>query len=433
MTDTSRVGVEHCLALKVMRLTKPTLGQSQIIQSSGIDLEKDLFLKSQSSDVNSAPRLKNLAPGCLMVLPQSFGNIYLGEIFSSYVCVHNDSTETCSSVVLRADLQTASQRINLVPGSSSDTANHNRESLSPGSTIDQVISHEVKELGTHILVCEVTYCNAAGDKLNFRKFFKFQVMKPLDVKTKFYNAESDEVYLEAQVQNITQATITMDRVTLEPSSSFTVTAVTPSAPSTTSDSQTSDVGLVARGLCLQSGDSWQYLFCLRPRPEHNNKNLKLVTNIGKLDIVWRTGLCDRGRLQTSQLQRLPPNSGDIRLSFLQSPSFALINTPIPLSMRFDNTSDRTVELDLDLSDKIGDGDLVNRCQSWSGLVKTSLGLVEPGGSTEVTAEVVFHRSGLQTLQGITCRDSLLKRSYSFNDQCQVFVLTDNQLFSSLTT
>ena len=25
-------------------------------------------------------------------------------------------------------------------------------------------------------------------------------MKPLDVKTKFYNAESDEVYLEAQVQ-----------------------------------------------------------------------------------------------------------------------------------------------------------------------------------------------------------------------------------------
>merc|ERR1719244_959927 len=261
--------------------------------------------------------------------------------------------------------------------------------------------------------------------MNFRKFFKFQVMKPLDVKTKFYNAESDEVFLEAQVQNITQTTISIDRVTLEPSHTFTVTSL--------KDDASAGQGVVAKGLCLQVQDSWQYLFCLKPRPEHNNKNLKLVTNIGKLDIVWRTGLCDRGRLQTSQLQRLPPNSGDIRLSFLQSPSFALINTPIPLCMRFDNTSDRTVELDLDLSDKIGDGDLVNRCQSWSGLVKTSLGLVEPGGSTEVTAEVVFHRSGLQTLQGITCRDSLLKRSYSFNDQCQVFVLTDNQVFSSLTT
>jgi len=307
-----------------------------------------------------------------------------------------------------------------------DTTAHNRDSLSPGSTIDQVISHEVKELGTHILVCEVTYCNAAGEKLNFRKFFKFQVMKPLDVKTKFYNAESDEVFLEAQVQNITQSTITMDKVALEPSATFTVTNVT--------GDHSDNAGLIAQGECLQSGDSWQYLFCLRPRPEHNNKNLKLVTNIGKLDIVWRTGLCDRGRLQTSQLQRLPPNTGDIRLTFLQAPSFALMNQPVPLSLRFDNTSDRTVELDLVLSSgDTGDTGAGGWSQSWSGLVNTSLGLVEPGGSTETTAEVVFHTSGLQTLQGINCSDSLLKRSYSFNDQCQIYVLSDSHLYTALTS
>ena len=73
-----------------------------------------------------------------MVLPQSFGNIYLGETFSSYVCVHNDSTEECTGVTVRADLQTASQRINLVPGTNTDITNHTRDSLSPGSTIDQV-------------------------------------------------------------------------------------------------------------------------------------------------------------------------------------------------------------------------------------------------------------------------------------------------------
>ena len=67
-----------------------------------------------------------------------------------------------------------------MPGSITDTSAHTRDSLSPGSTIDQVISHEVKELGTHILVCEVTYHNAAGEKLNFRKFFKFQVKLVLD-------------------------------------------------------------------------------------------------------------------------------------------------------------------------------------------------------------------------------------------------------------
>ena len=37
---------------------------------------------------------------------------------------------------------------------------------------------QVKELGTHILVCEVSYnsSNAVSDKLSFRKFFKFQVL-----------------------------------------------------------------------------------------------------------------------------------------------------------------------------------------------------------------------------------------------------------------
>ena len=45
------------------------------------------------------------------------------------------------------------------------------------------------------------YLTPAGFAQSFRKFFKFQVVKPLDVKTKFYNTENDEVYLEAQVNN----------------------------------------------------------------------------------------------------------------------------------------------------------------------------------------------------------------------------------------
>lgn len=72
-----------------------------------------------------------------------------------------------------------------------------------------------------------------------------QVMKPLDVKTKFYNAESDEVFLEAQVQNITQSTITMDKVALEPSATFTVTNVT--------GDHSDNAGLIAQGECLQVG------------------------------------------------------------------------------------------------------------------------------------------------------------------------------------
>lgn len=69
-------------------------------------------------------------------------------------------------------------------------------------------------------MCEVTYQNSQGIVKSFRKFFKILVLKPLDVKTKFYNAENDNVYLEAQVQNITAGPICLEKVALDASHLF---------------------------------------------------------------------------------------------------------------------------------------------------------------------------------------------------------------------
>lgn len=55
----------------------------------------------------------------------------------------------------------------------------------------------------------------------------------------------------------------------------------------------------AQGVC-------QFLYCLTPNEKLSAdlKSLSGATNIGKLDIVWRSNLGERGRLQTSQLQRM---------------------------------------------------------------------------------------------------------------------------------
>lgn len=57
---------------------------------------------------------------------------------------------------------------------------------------------------------------------------------------------------------------------------------------------------------MQPMDTRQYLYCLKPKKEFAEKAgiIKGVTVIGKLDIVWKTNLGERGRLQTSQLQRM---------------------------------------------------------------------------------------------------------------------------------
>ena len=68
---------------------------------------------------------------------------------------------------------------------------------------------------------------------------------------------------------------------------------------------------------LNPTDTRQYLYCLTPNPElyGENKVLKGVTNIGKLDIVWKTSMGEKGRLQTSQLQRVASRSGLLPFHF----------------------------------------------------------------------------------------------------------------------
>lgn len=50
----------------------------------------------------------------------------------------------------------------------------------------------------------------------------------------------------------------------------------------------------------------QYLYYLKPQPSlmKDPKLIHNATNIGKLDIIWRSNMGERGRLQTSQLTRL---------------------------------------------------------------------------------------------------------------------------------
>ncbi|PSN39245.1 Trafficking protein particle complex subunit 13 [Blattella germanica] len=276
----------------MMRLTRPTLCSPVVVTSDSKDLPGNLLNNDLKNDITSVPGIETLSAGQFLLLPQSFGNIYLGETFSSYICVHNDSNQIAQDVSVKADLQTTSQRIPL--------SGHQTESvaaeLHPQDTVDDVIHHEVKEVGTHILVCEVSYTSPTQQRLSFRKFFKFQVLKPLD---------SDEVYLEAQVQNITTGPICLEKVSLESSHLFTVTALnaTPNGDS-----------VFGRVNVLQPQASRQFLYCLAPQPSLTS-DLRLLsgaTNIGKLDIVWRSNLGERGRLQTSQLQRM--NISGIRLT-----------------------------------------------------------------------------------------------------------------------
>ncbi|CAD7015230.1 probable trafficking protein particle complex subunit 13 homolog [Ceratitis capitata] len=396
---------EHLLALKVMRLTRPTLIGPQVISCENRDLPQQTLrrrmLEHESTTVAGA---ETLAAGQFMLLPQSFGSIYLGETFASYICVHNCTTYSVEGVTVKADLQSNTTRINL-PMIEKQTST----TLAPDQTLDDVIRYEVKEIGTHILVCEVNYTTPAGFPQSFRKFFKFQVLKPLDVKTKFYNAEMDEIYLEAQIQNITTGPFCLEKVELDSSEHYTITPL-----NTLSNGES----VFSSKNMLQPNNSCQFLYCIKPKTEiaKDIKALRQANNVGKLDIVWRSNLGEKGRLQTSQLQRLPFEYKDVRLEVIDAQNIVKIGEPFTFVCRVTNTAEHIMDLVVKLETQLEFG-----CD-YTGATEFSIGKLAPGEQREFPLTVCPARLGLIKISPLLLTNTLQKEQYIIEKVVDVFVV-----------
>uniref|UniRef100_A0A914UZB3 Trafficking protein particle complex subunit 13 n=1 Tax=Plectus sambesii TaxID=2011161 RepID=A0A914UZB3_9BILA len=398
MADSSR---DQLLTLKVMRLTRPAFAHNLTVPIDPADAfgaELQAAMASATGQTSAGDPL-----GSYVVLPQSFENIYLGETFTFYMCVHNDSNQIATEVAIKADLQTSSQRVALPCKMQEPVAE-----LSPDQALGEVISHEIKEIGQHILVCAVTYNTAAGEKMYFRKFFKFPVAKPLDVRTKFYNAENDDVYLEAQIQNTSAIPMVLERISLEPSELYDCNELNPPrAPF----SETPIEG----PSYLSPQDTRQFLYCLSPKKEYTLKSYRGVTSIGKLDMIWRTSMGERGRLQTSQLQRMAPGYGDLRLTVEEVPATVRMHEMFKIVCRLHNCCDRALDLQIVLDGSLQPGLI------WSSTSGRHLGQVPPNGDFDVTLNLVPVAFGLQVISGIRLTDTFLKRTYEHDEVAQVFV------------
>ncbi|XP_057350821.1 trafficking protein particle complex subunit 13 isoform X6 [Manis pentadactyla] len=330
---------EHLLALKVMRLTKPTLFTNIPVTCEEKDLPGDLFNQLMRDDPSTVNGAEILMLGEMLTLPQNFGNIFLGETFSSYISVHNDSNQVVKDILVK-------------------------------------------------------------------------VLKPLDVKTKFYNAETDEVFLEAQIQNITTSPMFMEKVSLEPSIMYNVAELN-------SVNQAGEcVTTFGSRAYLQPMDTRQYLYCLKPKKEFAEKAgiIKGVTVIGKLDIVWKTNLGERGRLQTSQLQRMAPGYGDVRLSLEAIPDTVNLEEPFHITCKITNcSSERTMDLVLEMCN--------TNSIHWCGISGRQLGKLHPSSSLCLALTLLSSVQGLQSISGLRLTDTFLKRTYEYDDIAQVCVVS----------
>lgn len=85
----------------VMRLTRPTLSSPLPVTCDTKDLPANLLNIALQQDITAVQGIETVSIGQFLLLPQSPVNIYLGETFSSYICVHNETKDAVKNVAVK--------------------------------------------------------------------------------------------------------------------------------------------------------------------------------------------------------------------------------------------------------------------------------------------------------------------------------------------
>ncbi|KAL8902592.1 MAG: hypothetical protein Q9207_004559 [Kuettlingeria erythrocarpa] len=252
----------------------------------------------------------------LLQLPPAFGSAYVGENFSCTLCANNELPKETGrkvfSVNISVEMQAPTQT---VPLESVPEDEKSQRSLDPGESLQKIFRFDLKEKGTHVLAVSVQYTETASDHeettatkpRTFRKLYQFVAAPCLSVRTKvsefpLHEVQSDKrpytkplsFALEAQLENMADGPITLEKITFSSKPSFAATSF---------NWDTSWPGMDNMSCpFLLPRDVTQAAFLIRQKPVSKvemTKDGRAV--LGQLMIQWRTQMGDPGFLTTGWL------------------------------------------------------------------------------------------------------------------------------------
>lgn len=433
--------VPHSLAFRVMRLCRPTFQVETPLRFDPADLlvGEDLFddltaashlprlldINNKSTDADLTYRsrflLRDLSDAMglsgLLVLPQSFGAIYLGETFCSYISINNSSDFEVRDIVIKAEIQTERQRILLL-----DTSKSPVESIRAGGRYDFIVEHDVKELGAHTLICTALYSDGDTERKYLPQFFKFIVANPLSVRTKVRFVK-ETTFLEACLENHTKSNLFMDQVEFEPAQHWNATLL--KADDHHADNSSSTREIFKLPILVRSGGGIHtYLYQLKLSSQGSAQMKVEGSNVlGKLQITWRTNLGEPGRLQTQQILGNPIIRKDIELQAVDVPSHVVVEKVFNMRLNIANQTDRTLgPFDVYL---LQNDSREEKVVMINGLQTITLPQIEASGSSDFQLNLIATKPGVQKIAGITVYDTREKKTFGPLPDVEIFVYSEN--------
>ncbi|KAL3677934.1 hypothetical protein R1sor_020890 [Riccia sorocarpa] len=421
----------HSLAFRVMRLCRPSLHVDLGLRVDPIDLicgEDDVEKLVENSDVEDVREKTSfykraeleepvdaLGLSGILVLPQTFGSIYLGETFCSYISVGNHTNHDVRDVGVKAELQTERQKLILA-----DSTKNPLDFIRAGGRYDFIIEHDIKELGPHTLVCIAVYTDSDNERKYLPQYFKFMATNPLSVRTKVRMVK-DTTYLEACIENNTRSHLFLDNVKFDPAPPFSIKVLEPDV-----EDKDEHEGLLS-GLFNQvklvraNGGTRHFLYQLTaPATEAGVLKVPVTNALGKLELLWRTTLGEPGRLQTQQILGNPIPRKEVSLEIAELPSRIVLEHPFLVRVSVNNATDHRIG-PLQISMSQDDPPNGTKAIAVNGLWNLIVPQLEPFGSTDVDLSLVATAIGVQKISGIRAVDVRDGKTYDTLSPAEVFV------------
>lgn len=361
----------HAVSLKVLRLSRPSLSVQHPLPRSArpdglhISPSAGLAVPSSSSSPTTTTTTTStqahddaevpaftLTPA--LTLPSAFVSAYVGENFACLLSANCEVGEgdgrVVSGVRIATEMQTPSRPGGAALGlegaagegdeeeegdgdGDGGGGNGNGRDLGPGESVQGIVRLDLKEEGNHILAVTVTYTESmvsgggeggtrtiTGTRVRtFRKLYQFVAQQLLSVRTKMGSvpqgdggsSSGAQYVLEAQLENMGEASVCLEKVELLPRTPFKSTGLNWDMPELRERQQGGNDGRV-RAPVLNPRDVMQVAFLLQPdggAAQGKDEDVELArlaaeeqrTVLGQMSIQWRGHMGDRGSLSTGWL------------------------------------------------------------------------------------------------------------------------------------
>lgn len=435
--------------VRVMRLYKPALHLPPCLPQLNLDqlFESDSALETKSND-------SEFTVSQFLLLPDSFGDIYMGELFSAYISVVNGVELPFHQVTLSVRLQTMNAAHDLYDARATPDVNSGfAKVLSPNQSTDMVVQHGLSELGTHTLKVSVIYTDTVtSESKTLRKFYRFNVLSPVNILTSCY--ELDNKYcIQTQIINTTKSVIHIEDVKIigvGVVSELETTAVTVASSNSKDDENKSNdiCNLLAMPL-LNPDESYAYSFMIQ-KTKLSNLTEKSLKSIGFVEVHWSSSMGEHGRSRSEEiftdqkaafLMPFPTSSGHInrgssntrlmeggkgghlRACVTSLPSVAHVGVPVEVTMSVRNCFSYPVITQLQCrKPKGGDASAMGHTGlAIMGKSYVNLGALEAGQEVSFSLSLLPLSGGLHSLTDVYIVDLTTRTEFSSGCNFQMMV------------